>query len=79
MREIESVERAECLREIDESEIPQGARILRLKWVYKIKRDEKGNITLYKCRIVVMGNHAREGIEYFEPPSLLPQRELNVS
>ena len=66
LREIESVERAECLREIDESEIPQGARILRLKWVYKIKRDEKGNITLYKCRIVVMGNHAREGIEYFE-------------
>ena len=66
LREIELVERVGCLREIHESEVPPGVRILRLNWVCKIKRDDKGNIVLYNCHIVVMGNDGREEIEHFE-------------
>jgi hypothetical protein len=32
--------------------IPQGAKIVGCKWVYKTKRDSKGNVERYKARLV---------------------------
>jgi hypothetical protein len=33
-------------------EIPKGAKIVGCKWVYKIKRDSKGNIDRFKARLM---------------------------
>jgi len=41
-------------------------RVLRGKWVYKIKRDSQGCISQYKARWVVKGYKQRYGINYNE-------------
>jgi hypothetical protein len=46
--------------------IPQGAKIVGCKWVYKTKRDSKGNVERYKARHVAKGFIQREGIHYHE-------------
>ena len=66
IKERDSVIKAECLKIVNRSEVPPDRKILRLRWVYKIKRNDKGDAVLYKCRIVVMGNHATQGVDYFE-------------
>jgi hypothetical protein len=35
--------------------IPQGAKIVDCNWVYKTKRDSKGNIERYTTRLVAKG------------------------
>jgi hypothetical protein len=47
-------------------EIPKGAKIVGCKWVYKIKRDCKGNIDRFNVRLMVKGFTQREGIDYNE-------------
>ena len=59
MKEVESVNEAGCLKVVNRSEVPPGRKVLRLRWIYKIKRNDKGEAVLYKCRVVVMGNEAK--------------------
>ena len=42
------------------------SRILKGKWVYKIKRDENGTIIRFKCRWVACGYAQRAGVDYGE-------------
>ena len=43
-----------------------GCRLIGLKWVYKVKRDESGTIVKYKARLVARGYVQREGIDFEE-------------
>ena len=53
-------------------ELPNGARPISCKWVFKIKKDLLGNIKRHKARSVPKGFTLKEGIyciETFSPVS----------
>lgn len=50
----------------DEVEAPSGRKILRGKWVYKIKRGSSGEITRFKARWDVRGFEQQEGVDFNE-------------
>ena len=62
-REMSALERLKWAIEVD---IPDGAHLLGNKWAYRYKRNIDGTVKLYKSRVVIRGDHAIEGLEYFE-------------
>ena len=46
------------------TELPKGNRVLRNKWVYKLKPGDAGNPPRYKAYIVVMGFQNRKGVDF---------------
>jgi len=48
------------------TEAPPGAKPIRLKWVFKIKRDADGNITRHKARLVAKGYVQRAVVDFEE-------------
>jgi hypothetical protein len=46
--------------------IPRGQIVIPCKWVFKIKTDEHGAVTVYKARLTPKGFMQREGINVYE-------------
>ena len=46
--------------------LPRGRKIIRNKWVYKIKRNGNDQVERYRARLVVKGYAQKEGIDFNE-------------
>lgn len=59
--EIKAIERNNTWELID---LPQGAKIIGLKWVYKTKLKENGEVDKFKARLVAKGYVQQQEIDY---------------
>jgi hypothetical protein len=46
------------------ADLPRGHRVITVKWVFKLKRDEIGAIIKHKARLVARGFLQRDGIDF---------------
>ena len=46
--------------------LPDGARVLNQRWVFKRKRDEHGNVIRYKARLTPQGCYQTFGIDFID-------------
>jgi hypothetical protein len=70
--EIDSVKRNQTWELAD---LPQGHRAITLKWVYKLKRNEAGEIVKHKARLVARGFVQQEGVDFDEVFALVARME----
>ncbi|KAJ0599630.1 putative RNA-directed DNA polymerase [Helianthus annuus] len=62
-KEIESINKNQTWVLVDP---PKHQKPIGVKWIYKTKYDEKGNVDKYKARLVVKGYKQKYGIDYQE-------------
>ncbi|KAL4361061.1 hypothetical protein GQ457_04G024470 [Hibiscus cannabinus] len=55
--------------------LPDGVKAIGCKWVFKTKKDSKGNIERYKAKLVAKEFTQREGIDYTETFSLVSKKD----
>lgn len=65
-KEMDSCQKLGVWQLVSRSQLPKGANVLPVKWVYKIKTDETGAVTQYKARLTPKGFRQKEGVDYFE-------------
>lgn len=61
--EIQSIEKNNTWSLIN---LSKGAWKVGVKWIYKTKRDENGEVVKHKTRLVAKGYSQREGVDYTE-------------
>ena len=61
--EMRSIEKNETW---DLIELPKGAKRIRVKWVYKTKLNELGEVDKHKARLVAKGYAQEYGVDYEE-------------
>ena len=47
-------------------DLPEGCRPIRRKWIFKTKRDSRGQVERYKARLVTKSYSQKECIDYKE-------------
>ena len=70
--ELKSVDQNEVW---DLFELPEGYKKVGCKWVYKTKRDTKGNIERFKARLMAKGFTQKGGIDYKETFSPVSKKD----
>ncbi|XP_074342684.1 uncharacterized protein LOC141680325 [Apium graveolens] len=48
------------------TDLPKGHKAIDLKWVFKVKKDQHGEVTIHKARLVAKGYVQRYGVDYEE-------------
>ena len=48
------------------ADLPKGHKAIDLKWVFKLKKDQHGEVTRHKARLVAKGYVQRYGVDYEE-------------
>ena len=65
-REFNTLLANNTFRVVSASEVPKGRKLLKAKWVYKIKTDSEGNLSSRKSRLVAKGYTEVPGVDFFE-------------
>ncbi|KAK6151021.1 hypothetical protein DH2020_015953 [Rehmannia glutinosa] len=55
--------------------LPEGVKPIGFKWIFKIKRDSRGNVKRYKARLIAKGFTQKECIDYKETFSLFSSKD----
>ena len=63
LEEMKAIEENKTWKLVDP---PPGCRPIDLKWVYKVKQDERGAIVKYKACLIARGFVQHEGIDFEE-------------
>ena len=61
--EIKSIEKNRTWKMVT---LPKGVRAIDVKWLYKTKLNEKGEVDKYKAKLVALGYAQKHGIDYTE-------------
>lgn len=62
-KEVSALEENDTWEVVD---LPPGKRAISRRWIFKIKRDNKGEIERYKTRLVIRENEQKQGFDYEE-------------
>lgn len=62
-KEVESIEKNGTWKL---TKLPDGHKVIDLKWIFKLKRDASGKVTKHKARLVAKGYVQEHGIDYEE-------------
>ena len=55
--------------------LPEGTKPISCKWIFKTKRDSKGNVERHKVRLVAKGFTQKESIEYKKTFSIVSSED----
>ena len=65
-KEMASIDEMEVWDLVPRLSVPASQIVLKCKWVFRIKTDEHGAITVYKARLTPKGFMQRDGINVYE-------------
>jgi hypothetical protein len=65
-KEMASIDEMEVWDLVPRVSVPRGQIVIKCKWVFKIKTDEHGAVTVYKARLTPKGFMQRDGVNVFE-------------